>query len=149
MFEVRQVRVSKWFRMIPFRLSSWRDGGSERIRCGENPRAAAGRRRSLRKRSGAEPRPTTLKKERSSPHERAVALAVAALRARRLVSVCAGTLHAAHGTRHTLVSSEHKVHVDLPSSEGGAAPRGRARRGPAPVACAGAMFHMFKSLMLS
>lgn len=82
-----------------------------------------------------------------------MALAVAALRARRLVSVCAGTLHAAHGTRHTLVSSEHKVHVDLPSSEGGAAPRGRTRRGPAPVAAVGeavpARCFMFYKFMLS
>lgn len=95
----------------------------------------------------------TVKRTQQAPRARRGPCRGRAARATARERVCRHTQVTARGTRHTLVSSEHKVHVDLPSSEGGAAPRGRTRRGPAPVAAVGeavpARCFMFYKFMLS
>jgi hypothetical protein len=110
-------------------------------------RAAVGASVSVAER-GAPPH-YTVKRTQQAPRARRGPCRGRAARATARERVCRHTQVTARGTRHTLVSSEHKVHVDLPSSEGGAAPRGRTRRGPAPVACAGAMFHVTSSCYLN
>ena len=92
MFAVRQARV------IPFRLLA---------RCGM--RAAVGASVSVAERSPA-PRIATLLNERSRSHARGVALAVAALRARRLVSLCA--------YRGGFSNASGPLGIDLPEHEG-------------------------------